>query len=634
MKEEYLKFIMLVPLGLLLINFLAIGLISIRRYIHLLSTLGWFFFFGALFYLSTDTPVSQWPGNFWGKWIALQNTSLEFSSNLDGPSLLFVLLTSGLVLLMHLASWDMIKDSKRPTVASLNATILGCLVFYLSTASNVIVFFWVLPLSSILFYWQILCLGKGDDDISSAKFYIVINYMADVVILASMLMLSFSAGSMVFHDWQNEAVGEAIKSLKYRGPILGGLVSGILLKSISPYFFSRVDTSKSWDLWLVVFNVLIFNSIQCLFFFYRLSPLLSATEFFSTFCLVGGLVIGILTAALAIFQNNIFKNLIFFQLSQIGFLFMLASTNAWPLMAYFMMSIVLVMMFLFLIFGLVKQRDNSSNNFVEITKVITDWPFLFWPLLLTLVSLMYFPTTPGFWAITTLLSTALTASSMLEYCAILLFASLVVLNICKLIFQLLINPSSNGSFGHKRQSQIPPLSTTIPLVLLVVAILTIGQWAFLPWPFAPQIKLLDYFFGSEKLQLSSGATNLFINILVLELWIALLIFICYIYHFPFEKKHRFFTWQKRLVKIFSPGERNFLTVSMGNVGNKCLTWFAEHVWPELENGLWERFFLLPAKAGQLLGIIFKKINNISISVVAWCFVILFIASVFLVFCSY
>ena len=249
----------------------------------------------------------------------LKTLGITATFGMDGLSLVFVILTSFLVMLAIIASKSMIRTKHRiyyPLILILQSALLG--VF---CAKDVFLFFLFWELELIPMYFLIS--QWGDRDSSAAMKYVVYTFFGSMLMLLGMLVLyfySFSISGVLTADIESLSMSENVFAMWFQAFIFLCLLFGFAVKlPIVPFhnWLAEAQVSSVTPVSILMAGVLLkMGGYGIIRFNIGLFP-----EVFSNFApllIILGVVNLLYGACLAIVQTDIKKIVAYFSLSSMG----------------------------------------------------------------------------------------------------------------------------------------------------------------------------------------------------------------------------------------------------------------------------------------------------------------------------
>ncbi len=333
-----------------------------------------------------------------------ENTSLEwlpelglnFGFVLDGLSLAFALLISGIGVLVFMYAHSYMKSYENTTKFFFYLLLFSGSMLGLVLSSNLIQLFIFWEFTTILSFFLISYFHEKEESRKAAFQSLVITFLGGLSLLAGILVIGSVAGSYSIDDWI--ANSEEIKQSNLYLPGLLLIMGGVFTKSAQfPFHFWLPGAMQA----PAPVSAYLHSATMVkagVFLLMRLSPVLgSTTEWSSIVPLIG--VITMLTGSyFAITKTDLKAILAYTTINALGMLVLLIGINS-------ELSIKAAVLFLFIhafykaslfmVAGFIEKK-TGTRNIIELGGLIKSFPITFVITLLAVLSMAGLPPMLGF----------------------------------------------------------------------------------------------------------------------------------------------------------------------------------------------------------------------------------------------
>lgn len=397
-------------------------------------------------------------------WITAGSFTLDYSFVLDPLSLVMILVVTGIGFLIHVYSIGYMHGDKgyASFFAYLNLFIFAML--HLVLADNFLLIFlgWEgVGLCSYLligFWYEKKFTGDA------AKKAFVVNRIGDFGFMLAMFLIFTNFGTLNISA--------------FSGSIAGFQVNSPLLVSIALLFFLGA-TGKSAQIPLFVWlpdamagptpvSALIHAATMVtagIYLVARTSLLYALTPIASNVILIIGIATAIVSATIALKQNDIKKILAYSTVSQLGFMFIALGTQSYVAAVFHLVTHAFFKALMFLgsgsvIHGMHEEQDIRNMGGLKSKMKITYITFL-----IGAVAISGIPPFSGFFSKDEILYKTFINAGILPYILVLITAAFTAFYMFRLVGLTFFGKPRYDSHVHPHES---PSSMTVPLIILAV----------------------------------------------------------------------------------------------------------------------------------------------------------------------
>ncbi len=464
---NYFYLVVLLPLSGFLINFLFGKRINSEKISGWLSTI--FVLIPFLIALLTFFNFLQIPQEArsvnikYLSWIITGNLNVNFAFQIDPLSLVMVLIITGVGFLIHLYSIGyMHKDSAFYRFFSyLNLFIFAMLVLVLADNFVFVFLGWEgVGLCSYLligFWYEKKFTGDA------AKKAFIVNRIGDFGFLIAMFLVFTAYGTLEISGFLNAINGSSINS-------------GILV-AISLLFFLGA-TGKSAQIPLFIWlpdamagptpvSALIHAATMVtagIYLVARCSVLYALSPITTNIILIIGTLTALVSATIALKQNDIKKVLAYSTVSQLGFMFIALGTFSYTVAIFHLTTHAFFKALLFLGSGSVIHAMHDEQDITKMGGLRSKMKITFVTFFIGSLAISGIPPLSGFFSKDEILYKTFLNSGILFYIIILFTAALTAFYMFRLVALTFYGkPRYNENQTHPHES---PSTMTIPLIIL------------------------------------------------------------------------------------------------------------------------------------------------------------------------
>ena len=466
--QNYFILIVVLPLIGFLINSLIGKKLNSEKFSGWLSSLLVFvpFLIGvySLFELLKLPPESRTIVYKYFSWISAGSFNLDYSFVLDPLSLVMILVVTGIGFLIHVYSIGYMHGDKEYATffAYLNLFIFAML--HLVLADNFLLIFlgWEgVGLCSYLligFWYEKKFTGDA------AKKAFVVNRIGDFGFMIAMFLIFANFGTLNIST--------------FSGSIAGFSVNSPLLVTIALLFFLGA-TGKSAQIPLFVWlpdamagptpvSALIHAATMVtagIYLVARTSLLYALAPMASNVILIIGIATAIMSATIALKQNDIKKILAYSTVSQLGFMFIALGTQSYVAAVFHLVTHAFFKALMFLgsgsvIHGMHEEQDIRKMGGLKSKLKITYITFL-----MGAIAISGIPPFSGFFSKDEILYKTFINAGILPYLLVLMTAAFTAFYMFRLIGLTFFGKPRYDSHVHPHES---PSTMTVPLMILAV----------------------------------------------------------------------------------------------------------------------------------------------------------------------
>lgn len=397
--------------------------------------------------------------------INVADFQIPFAFQVDALSVIFLLIITGVGFLIHLYSTSYMHDEPADHFARyfsyLNLFVFSMLLLVLG-ANYVIMFIgWEgVGLCSYLLigYWF-----KNNEYNYAAKKAFVMNRIGDLGFLLAVFWmlnkLETATYSEVFDAANTLSTGDvtAITLLLFVGAM--GKSAQIPLYTWLPDAMAGPTPVSA----LIHAATMVTAGIYMIA---RSNILYSMSELSQTVVAVVGLATAILSATIALYQNDIKKVLAYSTVSQLGFMFLALGVGAYTTGVFHVMTHAFFKALMFLGAGSVIHAMGGEQNITKMGGLSKKLPVTTWTFVIGVLAIVGFPFTSGFASKDEILIAAYLHSPILFYLAC--FAALLTMIYMFRLMMLVFFGGFRGTHEQEHHLHESPASMTIPLIVLAV----------------------------------------------------------------------------------------------------------------------------------------------------------------------
>lgn len=351
---------------------------KITTFITILSTLT-----GLLFSTTLLNKITTPIGNTF-KWFSTDEVTLSFGTYLDTISITFLAVLMIISLLVQIFSYGYMDDKKDYNRYFIYLNFFNFAMTGLILSPNLIQLYIFWELVGVASYLLIGFFYDREDVSKSAKKVFIINRLGDTALLAGIIILTYF--SVVYMNGELLTFGDIenfhtqMLGLTYPSTynlILGLLLLGAFVKSAQfPFQQWLIDAMKA----PTPVSALIHSATMVcagIFLIIRIYPLLN--DNLLKIILFTGIITAVLSAFIALAQNNIKKMLAYSTSSQLGLMFVAIGLKSIPIAIVYLVIHSFTKASLFLCTGSISKVTNSIEmNEISGLKKYNSYLALYW----------------------------------------------------------------------------------------------------------------------------------------------------------------------------------------------------------------------------------------------------------------
>ncbi|NNV54804.1 NADH-quinone oxidoreductase subunit L [Limnovirga soli] len=412
--------------------------------------------------------------------IDVASFQIPFAFQIDQLSVIFLLIITGIGFLIHLYSTSYMHDESSEHFgryfAYLNLFVFSMLLLIMG-ANYVIMFIgWEgVGLCSYLLigYWF-----KNINYTNAAKKAFVMNRIGDLGFLLAVFWLLSKLGTANYVDVFEQA-STGLSSTDVTAITLL-LFVGAMGKSAQIPLYTWLPDAMAGP---TPVSALIHAATMVtagIYMIARSNVLYSLSPLTQDVVAVIGLATAILSATIALFQNDIKKVLAYSTVSQLGFMFLALGVGAYTTGVFHVMTHAFFKALMFLGAGSVIHAMGGEQDITKMGGLVKKLPITAWTFVIGVLAISGFPFTSGFVSKDEILLAVLAHSPVLFWFAV--FAAILTAAYMFRLMMLVFFGGFRGTHEQEHHLHESPSAMTIPLIILGVLSL-IGGFVQLPHVF-------------------------------------------------------------------------------------------------------------------------------------------------------
>lgn len=398
---------------------------------------------------------------------------IPFAFQVDTLSSLFLLIITAVGFLIHVYSTSYMHEDEGMVkyFAYLNLFVFSMLLLVLG--SNYLIMFIGWEGVGLCSYLLIGFWFKNRDYTNAAKKAFVMNRIGDLGFLVGMLLVLFNFGTLSYQDFFG-----ILKS--GQGPVGTELYTWIAIC----FFIGAMGKSAQIPLytWLpdamagpTPVSALIHAATMVtagIYMIARSAALYDLAPMAQELVTIIGLSTALLTATIALYQNDIKKVLAYSTVSQLGFMFMALGVGAYTTGIFHVMTHAFFKALLFLGSGSVIHAMSGEQDVKFMGGLRKKLPITYITFLIGVLAIAGFPFTSGFVSKDEILVSLYYHNSVYFWLAV-VAAVLTAIYMFRLLM-LTFHGSFRGTEHQKHHLHESPIAMTLPLIILAVLSLVAG----------------------------------------------------------------------------------------------------------------------------------------------------------------
>jgi NADH-quinone oxidoreductase subunit L len=412
--------------------------------------------------------------------IDVASFQIPFAFQIDQLSVIFLLIITGIGFLIHLYSTSYMHDETSEHFgryfAYLNLFVFSMLLLIMG-ANYVIMFIgWEgVGLCSYLLigYWF-----KNINYTNAAKKAFVMNRIGDLGFLLAVFWLLSKLGTANYVDvFEQASTGLSTTDVT---AITLLLFVGAMGKSAQIPLYTWLPDAMAGP---TPVSALIHAATMVtagIYMIARSNVLYSLSPLTQDVVAVIGLATAILSATIALFQNDIKKVLAYSTVSQLGFMFLALGVGAYTTGVFHVMTHAFFKALMFLGAGSVIHAMGGEQDITKMGGLVKKLPITAWTFVIGVLAISGFPFTSGFVSKDEILLAVLAHSPVLFWFAV--FAAILTAAYMFRLMMLVFFGGFRGTHEQEHHLHESPSAMTIPLIILGILSI-IGGFVQLPHVF-------------------------------------------------------------------------------------------------------------------------------------------------------
>jgi NADH-quinone oxidoreductase subunit L len=412
--------------------------------------------------------------------IDVASFQIPFAFQIDQLSVIFLLIITGIGFLIHLYSTSYMHDETSEHFgryfAYLNLFVFSMLLLIMG-ANYVIMFIgWEgVGLCSYLLigYWF-----KNINYTNAAKKAFVMNRIGDLGFLLAVFWLLSKLGTANYVDvFEQASTGLSTTDVT---AITLLLFVGAMGKSAQIPLYTWLPDAMAGP---TPVSALIHAATMVtagIYMIARSNVLYSLSPLTQDVVTVIGLATAILSATIALFQNDIKKVLAYSTVSQLGFMFLALGVGAYTTGVFHVMTHAFFKALMFLGAGSVIHAMGGEQDITKMGGLVKKLPITAWTFVIGVLAISGFPFTSGFVSKDEILLAVLAHSPVLFWFAV--FAAILTAAYMFRLMMLVFFGGFRGTHEQEHHLHESPSAMTIPLIILGILSI-IGGFVQLPHVF-------------------------------------------------------------------------------------------------------------------------------------------------------
>lgn len=400
------------------------------------------------------------------EWFSVDDFSVDFSFQVDQLSILMTLLITGIGSLIHLYSIDYMADDKGFSrfFAYLNLFIFFMLMLILGGNYLMLFIGWEgVGLCSFLligFWYQNIDYGKA------ARKAFIMNRIGDLGVLMALFTLAYYFKTLDFFAIQLKLADDEWVNYHIILIITIGFFIGAMGKSAQFPLFTWLPDAMAGP---TPVSALIHAATMVtagIYLIVRSNFLYNIAPFSQDFILWIGLMTSLISAFIALRQNDIKKVLAYSTVSQLGFMFMALGVGAYATAVFHMLTHAFFKALLFLGAGAVIHAMGGEQNILKMGGLRRKIPITFWTFLVGTLAICGVPPLSGMISKDEILVVLYAKNPMLWVLGM-VSAGLTAIYMLRLLF-LTFFGDFRGTSKQEKHLHESPWVMLLPLLILAI----------------------------------------------------------------------------------------------------------------------------------------------------------------------
>ncbi len=402
---------------------------------------------------------------------------IPFAFQVDQLSVIFLLIITGIGFLIHVYStsymYEESSDHLGRYFAYLNLFVFSMLLLVLG--ANYVIMFIGWEGVGLCSYLLIGFWFKNDNYNYAAKKAFIMNRIGDLGFLLAVFLLLNKLGTATYSEVFEKA-STSLSTMDVTAITLL-LFVGAMGKSAQIPLYTWLPDAMAGP---TPVSALIHAATMVtagIYMIARSNVLYSLSPFTQDVVAVVGLCTAILSATIALYQNDIKKVLAYSTVSQLGFMFLALGVGAYTTGVFHVMTHAFFKALMFLGAGSVIHAMNGQQDITKMGGLVKKLPVTTWTFVIGVLAISGFPFTSGFVSKDEILIAVYAHSPVLFW-----FAAFAAILTAVYMFRLMFLVFFGGFRGtHEQEHHLheSPSAITIPLIILAILSL-VGGFVQLP----------------------------------------------------------------------------------------------------------------------------------------------------------
>jgi NADH-quinone oxidoreductase subunit L len=399
--------------------------------------------------------------------INVADFQIPFAFQVDALSVVFLLIITGIGFLIHLYSTSYMHDEPAEHFSRyfsyLNLFVFSMLMLVLG--ANYVIMFIGWEGVGLCSYLLIGFWFKNNNYNYAAKKAFVMNRIGDLGFLLAIFWMMSKLGTATYSEVFDPANFNTLSPTDFTAITLL-LFVGAMGKSAQIPLYTWLPDAMAGP---TPVSALIHAATMVtagIYMIARSNVLYSMSALTQDVVAVVGLATAILSATIALYQNDIKKVLAYSTVSQLGFMFLALGVGAYTTGVFHVMTHAFFKALMFLGAGSVIHAMGGEQDITKMGGLSKKLPITTWTFVIGVLAISGFPFTSGFASKDEILIAAYAKSPMLFYFAC--FAALLTMIYMFRLMMLVFFGGFRGTHEQEHHLHESPKAMTIPLVILAI----------------------------------------------------------------------------------------------------------------------------------------------------------------------
>ena len=419
---------------------------------------------------------------------------IPFSFQVDALSSLFLLIITGIGFLIHVYSTSYMHEDEGMVkyFAYLNLFVFSMLLLVLG--ANYLIMFIGWEGVGLCSYLLIGFWFKNRDYTNAAKKAFVMNRIGDLGFLVGMLLILVSFGTLDYQDFFGKLHGTTVVASSTYSWIALCLFIGAMGKSAQIPLYTWLPDAMAGP---TPVSALIHAATMVtagIYMIARSNALYDLAPMVLNLVAVIGLATALVSASIALYQNDIKKVLAYSTVSQLGFMFLALGVGAYTTGVFHVMTHAFFKALLFLAAGSVIHGMGGEQDITKMGGLSKKMPITYITFLIGVLAISGFPFTSGFVSKDEILMAVYEHNKVFFYLAA--FAAVLTAIYMFRLLMLVFFGGFRGTHDQEHHLHESPVAITIPLMVLALFSLIAG-FVQLPHLFGGHDYLNEFLAGAK-----------------------------------------------------------------------------------------------------------------------------------------